>query len=131
MKFQEFLEFKYISKEDDLILEFANMSPRMHNFGVDVKLHVFQPGYKQLNHGPRVKVFKTKDLSFTITLEKEPRVIGDYKGIVTKQELNKLIEKIKKYRNAFIQFWNDPDMDTDELYTLFVQIDKKFTVEEQ
>jgi hypothetical protein len=129
--FKSFYESKMLQEDNDLILEFANMSPAMHNFGVDVKLYIFQPGDKQLSHGPRIKVFKPKvSGDFSITLEEQPRVIGDYKNIVTTSELNKLITNIKKYRTAFIQFWNDSQMDTNELINLFQQIDRKFDIGE-
>jgi len=126
--FKLILEQIQIEYENDQILEFANMSAKMHNFGVDVKLHVMQPN-KKLQHGPRVKIFKPNaEGSFTITLEENPRVIGNYKNIVSKSELNILLSKIKKYRNAFIQFWNDDGMDTNELQDLFRQIDMGFEV---
>lgn len=117
---------KQIIKENDLILEFANVTPKVHKFGIEVRLHVMQPGVNdKIKHGPRVKVFVTKPgPDFSITLETNPRVVGNWRNIVSEKEKNILITNIKKYKSAFISFWNDPAMGTDELRELMDEIDK-------
>ncbi len=110
---------------NDLILEFANMDPEEHKFGVDVNLHIYQPGNIKFSHGPRIKIFKNKPgTDFTITLEEKPEVICNWKLIVSKKELNILLKNIKKYRSAFITFWNDPAMSIRKLELLMKEIDK-------
>lgn len=123
---------KYLLEQENQILEFANMGSGMHNFGVDVKLHVMQPADKELVHAPRIKIIKKGVAgSFSISLTKDPIVIGKYKDFVTTKELNILIAKIKHYKDAFLSFWYDPNMDTDELLDLFRQIDQGFSIEVQ
>jgi len=110
--------------QKDLILEFANMDPEEHKFGVDVNLHIYQPGQVKLSHGPRIKIFKNKPgPDFSISLEDTPRVIGNWKLVVKKNELNILLKNIKKYRTAFISFWNDSSMSIRKLELLMKQID--------
>jgi ABC-type phosphate transport system ATPase subunit len=80
--------------QKDLILEFANMDPEEHKFGVDVNLHIYQPGQVKLSHGPRIKIFKNKPgPDFSISLEDTPRVIGNWKLVVKKNELNILLNQ--------------------------------------
>jgi len=121
------LEVIEYERDNKLILEFSNIGPKTHKFGVDVKLHLMQPDNKdKLKHGPRVKIFKTKPgFDFTITLEKVPRVIGDWKKLVSEKEKNILMQKIEHYREAFLKFWNDPGMTSDEFKDLMDEIDKK------
>lgn len=114
-----------IANEDNLILEFANIAPRDHRFGVEVNLHVMQPGDKQLEHEPRIKVYTGSWQSgpnFTITLEENPRVIGDSSNVVDGKQLKILVQNVKKYRSAFISFWNDSGMTTAELKDLMDKI---------
>lgn len=123
---------KYLLEQENQILEFANMGSNMHNFGVDVRLHIMQPADKELVYAPRVKIMKKGvSGSFSITLTKEPMVIGQYKNFVTTKELNVLLDKIKTYKDAFLTFWYDPNMDTNELKDLFRQIDQGFSIEYQ
>ena len=118
-KFSEYILEQEIDKEDRLILEFANLGPNDHNFGVDVKLHIMQPD-KKLKHGPRVKVYTGSWKSgpnFTITASKNPKVIGDYSKVVSTKELQQLIKSVEKYREVIIKFWNDSDMSVEEFST--------------
>lgn len=124
LTYKKLVEYYEIEEENDLILEYANMPPKLHGFGINVKLHLMQPSI-QLKHGPRVKIFKQGSLdNFCITLEEIPRVVGNYKSVVSTSELNILISKIKKYRTAMLKFWDDPQMDILELEELFKRIDK-------
>lgn len=98
--------------------EMANIGPKSHRFGVDVKLHLLQPGTRKLSHGPRVKVFRGTD-EFVITLNTDPdkmRIIGT--SFLNSQETKRVFRNVVKFRSAFLQFWNDPKMDTDELHDL-------------
>jgi hypothetical protein len=110
-----------LNLEDSLILEFANIGPSIHEFGVEVNLHLMQPDDKKLEHGPRIKVYigswKTGP-NFTITLENNPRVIGKTTDIVNGKELKILLKQVKKHRLAFIEFWNNSDMTVDKLKEL-------------
>lgn len=127
-RFKEYTD-EQLLKEELLIQEFANMGSKAHKFGVDVRLHIMQPADKQLQHAPRVKIYrKGVSGSFSISITDNPKVIGDWNDYVSKSELNILITKIKHYKDAFLEFWNDPDMDIYELEDLFSQIDRGFTV---
>jgi len=104
--------------EDNLILEFANIDPEDHKFGVDVKLHLMQPENKKLKHGPRIKVFKqswNKGPNFTITINNTPKVIGEWSDVVTKKELDILLKAVERHKKSLIAFWNDSSMTTREL----------------
>jgi hypothetical protein len=126
-RFIKFTNEELMNRETELILEFANMTPTDHRFGVDVRLHVMQPGDNEhLQHGPRVKVFKTKPgPDFTITLEEIPRVIGDYTKVIPERDKNILLDKIRIYRTAFLKFWNDSGMAISELKEIMDEIDRK------
>jgi len=55
--------------KEDTIFEMATLSPKDHNLGVDIKLHILQPGDKQLSHGPIIKCLKSNnDKNFSISL---------------------------------------------------------------
>lgn len=107
----------------DHIVEMANIDSRTHGFGVDVKLHLMQPG-NSLRHGPRVKVFKkTLQDSFSIILsKKESEIIldpnTDYKPLLNKTQYLQVLDGVKRHRIAFLKFWNTPTMTVDELKDL-------------
>ena len=128
--FKKYINEQQLFEEELLILEFANLSSKEHNFGVDVRLHVMQPADKLLKHAPRVKVYKKGESgSFSISLTDNPKVIGTC--FLSQKELNILLKNIKKYKNAFLEFWNDSDMSTNELTDLFRQIDQGFSIGEK
>ena len=111
----------------EVIFEMANVDPRDHKFGVDVKLNILQPGDKKPSHGPRIKVFMN-DIgdSFSISLNKDPEKIKVVAGesFLSVKKLKLLISKIKKYRMAFLDFWNNPSMTTRQLVDRMEEIDK-------
>jgi hypothetical protein len=105
-----------VLKEDDMILEFANLDPTMHQMDVDIVLHIMQPGDKQLKHGPRLKFFKKgSSETFSITVSNNPKIIGNWKELVSKRELNVLIENTKRFKVPFLNFWYDSMMTVGEL----------------
>lgn len=114
-----------------VLMEMANVGPKFHRFGVDVKLHVMQPGTKSLNHGPRIKVFKQDpEINFSIILSEDPNKVeiasnsGDPgKVLRSESDQKKVVAGVKKYRKAFLKFWNDSSMTTDELRELMDKID--------
>jgi len=110
--------------DTEIILEFANISPKDHKFGVDVKLHLMQPG-KKLQHGPRMKIYrKGIQGDFSISINDNPKVIGNWNNFVSKRELNLLITNVKFYKESLLKFWNDSRMDTNELINLMRNQDK-------
>jgi hypothetical protein len=116
--FKELLE-ELINGTDLLIEEFANIGPRSHKWGVDVKLHLMQPEDKKLQHAPRIKVFRGSwtnyGENFTITLTEKPFIVGDYKKVVTSREMKMLMNNVVKYRIPLLNFWYDSHRDLDEL----------------
>lgn len=110
-----------------MIYEMSTVGPKVHRFGIDIKLHILQPGDKQLPHGPRVKCIKRENNSnFSITLNENAdkmECIGDYKELLSTKEFNLLFEKIKKYRIPFLNIWYDPIFDQDELRDQMDKID--------
>lgn len=89
--------------------EMAVMTPDQHNFGVDVRFHIMKEheGYK-LRHGPRIKVYNKFEMqNFSISISDQPKVIGNWKGMINKKELNNLIECVIKYKIALLNYWYD------------------------
>lgn len=110
-------EWMQIEKENNLILEFANMSPAQHKLEVNLGLHVMQPTDKKLKHGPRAKFFSInnpKD-NFCITINDNPKVIGKYDKLISERDLNKLVQHITQFKIPLLNFWYNPYMFTDEL----------------
>lgn len=113
---EQVYEWMRLEKENKLILEFANIGPKTHKFGVDIIFHVMQPGDKKLKHGARAKFMKRNtNEEFCITISDDPKVIGNWKELVTQSELTTLIGNIKNFKIPLLNFWYDSKMDTDEL----------------
>lgn len=127
----ELYEYIKIEKENDLILEFANIGPHKHKFNVNLAMHIMQPTDKKLKHGPRVKFFQIKNpnQNFTITINDEPRVIGNWKELISQKELNILLENVFKFKIPLLNFWYNPYMLVDELEEQMEMIRKGETVE--
>ena len=110
------------------ILEMANIGPEMHRFGVNIKLHLLQPG-KSFPHGPRVKFFKEDpNVSFSVSLSHDPtkiKLVSGHRPTVSQPDLNKLIAGVIKYRKPSLKFWDSPGMTVDERRGLMGQIDIK------
>jgi hypothetical protein len=102
--------------EESLILEFANIGSRVHKLGLNITLHLMQPADKHLQHAPRIKIYK-KGISetFSISITEPPRVIGNYKDVVTLSEVNYLKQCVQKFKVPFLNFWYDTNMDTNDL----------------
>lgn len=114
----------------DLLLEMANVPGRVHQFGVDVKLNLPQPGKRVHQHAERVKVFRG-DQEFTVDLRENPEEIQYRQGemFLSKPDFDKVLSGIRKYRNPFIIFWYSPKMDIDELESLMRKVDSGVAVE--
>jgi len=114
---------------ENFIFEMATIGPQAHKLGVNLKMHILQPGRKQPPHGPRVKFF-TKGMEtsgFSISLNEDPQkirlVAGDYMAFLTESQFNALLEKVRKYRIPFLNMWNDPEMTQDELIEQMQDVD--------
>lgn len=128
-KFMEYL------REENLF-EMANINPKVHQFGINIKLNIMQPGkIIKLSHGPRVKCFTNNSNSdFSISLnvdEDKMQVIGDYKELISTKEFNILFSLIKKYRIAFLNMWYNPKMDSYEWKEQADQIDLGIDIEQE
>lgn len=127
----ELYEYIKIEKENNLILEFANLGPKKHKFNVDLAMHIMQPTDKKLKHGPRVKFFQMKKptQNFSITIGDEPRVIGDWRKLISQKELTILLENVLKFKIPLLNFWYNPNMLVDDLEEQMEMIRKGETVE--
>lgn len=129
MKFQEFLDSK------EYLYEMSTIGPKSHRFGIDIKLHILQPGKHKLSHGPRVKCIKqniNKDFSISLNEDVDKMfLVGDYQDIINTKEFNILFKMIKKYRIAFLNMWYNPYMTQDDLLEQFSDIDSGIKVEKQ
>ena len=131
--FKEMLE-QIINQVDILSEEFANVDPRCHKWGVNVKFHILQMEDQRLKHGARIKVFKeswSKGDNFTITISDTPIVIGNWKSIVTTKELNILKKCVKIYKIPLLNFWHDSGKTPDELRDQMDIIDAGGVVEKE
>lgn len=125
-------EFNYFEDENgrpvEPVFEMATVDPDKHKLGVALKINIPQPGDKMFPHGPRIKFFKNKNISFSISVNKDPGKIewvdGDYTKLVSLRTLNRLIEQVKKYRVAFLNMWHDPAMSQDDLLAQMKAIDE-------
>jgi hypothetical protein len=100
------------------LLEMASIGPKLHKFGINVKLHIYQPGDKKIPHGPRIKVYSMNGSEdFSISLSNDASKINHITGasFLSDRELEFLIGKIRKHRASFMKFWNDPKMSVDDL----------------
>jgi hypothetical protein len=106
----------------------ANIGPEMHRFGVNIKLHLLQPG-ESFPHGPRVKFFKEDpNVSFSVSLSHDPtkiKLVSGHRPTVSQSDLNKLIAGVIKYCEPFLKFWNSPGMTVGELRDLMDKVDMK------
>jgi hypothetical protein len=121
-----------LNQTDKMILEFANVGPREHKWGIDIKFHIMQPDKKKLRHGPRLKFYNnswTSGPNFTITISEKPIVVGDYTHLVSKSELALLIRSVIKYRIPLLNFWNDPSHTVGEMLEQMEMIDNGKKVE--
>tara|TARA_B100000315_G_C14590513_1_gene595499 strand:+ start:1919 stop:2296 length:378 start_codon:yes stop_codon:yes gene_type:complete len=109
---------KAIHDSED-IFEMATFRPDDIGIPVNVKLNILQPGDKKLQHGPRIKVMHISDKEkFSIILssdDEEIEVVKGHKSFLKKKDEKILLEFIKKYKNAFLKFWFDPNMSVGEL----------------
>jgi hypothetical protein len=113
---EQIYEWMQLEKENNLILEFANIAPSEHKFGINLGFHVMQPGDKKLKHGPRAKFFaKGHETEFCITISDNPKVVGKWSELVTQSELNKLIANIKRFKVPLLNFWYDSKMYSKDL----------------
>jgi len=128
-------EFIYHDDNDgtNLIFEMANISPQAHKFGVNLKMHILQPGDRQMPHGPRVKFFRhVPGDGFSISLNQDVSKIGIVAGVSSKiatvSDVNKLIDCVKKYRIPLLNMWSYSGMSQDELLEEMAEINAGKTV---
>ena len=124
--FRDFVEYFEIEEENKLILEFSNIGPKTHKFGIELTMHIMQPDINmKLKHGPRAKFFKRgSNDEFCITINNNPKVVGKWDKLVSQHECNVLLSNIKKFKVPLLNFWYDPKMNTDELEEQLIKIRK-------
>lgn len=117
------------------IYEFANVPQRVHHLGMDIKLHIAQPGDRVYQHGPRVKVFRhdpSEENAFVIRLspqEQEVELIEvTFSGLMNRGQFNKTLAFVRKYRIPLLNLWNRPGADIMEFQDEMKLIDQGETV---
>lgn len=116
-----------------LLSEMASLTPREHHFNVDVKIHILKEhdNYK-VKHGPRIKVYnKFEQANFTISISDNPRIIGEWEEIVSRKDLNKLIECVKFYKVALLNYWYDVTYQKYDLVTDIENMDEGNEIEKR
>lgn len=92
------------------IYEMANLSQKDHKLGIDLKIHIEQPGDKVPSHFARVKVFRgnydtTKDI-FTVSLPDQAVRGGNIKWLSSK-EYKRVMSFIENNTDNFIAMFKD------------------------
>lgn len=103
-KFNEAIEYFY---DNQLLTEMANMQPG--DTGCNYTLNIVSKGGAK--HGPRVKVSNVPGRwahndNFSLTLEPNPRVIGNCK--ISSSHLDDIKDWIKLNHSHINKIWNDP-----------------------
>jgi hypothetical protein len=93
--------------EDHLLTEMANLQPE--DTGIEHTVNVVSKGGAK--HGARVKISNVPgkwahDDNFTLTVEHEPRVIGNCK--IKKEHLDNIKDWVKLNHDHLHKVWNDP-----------------------
>lgn len=121
-------KFKKYLVEQEYLFEMSTIGSKVHQFGIDIKLHILQPGKNKLSHGARVKCIKSNiNSDFSISLNEDPTkmfLIGDYSKLISTKEYNHLFELVVKYRIPFLNMWHDPYMSQDDLREQMDDIDR-------
>jgi hypothetical protein len=109
------------------ILDMDDIDAGDHRFG-HIKLRLFQPGEKLVGHAPVVMFFEGKDWenNLFITIDQDPnkvRPVPSNTLHLNPTELSIIVEKVRKYRLAFLTFWKSPEMTDGELKDLMGKID--------
>ncbi len=109
----------------------SNVSNKYHGLPIDVKFHVKQPGKNKFSHEMRIKVFRKRDLdnTYSIDLRNDPDLIQirhePDNAFLTAKQKKMILDHLRKYRKAYIEMWNDPSMDNDDLVEKMKEIDSK------
>jgi len=103
MKFRDILE-------EQLLFEMANIGKS--KTGLDESIWI---SVKNSSHGPRIKIYKNsqpKGENFSVTIEDEPKVIGNI--FVNAKELDKIKQFVILNKVNLIKYWNF-ELTTDEV----------------
>lgn len=111
------------------ILDIADIDGSNHRFG-KLKMRLFQSEEKLVGPDPMVMFFEGKDWEdhLFITIDQDPGKVGPVPGKtlhLKPDEISILVEKVMKYRLAFLAFWKSPKMTDGELKDLMDKIDEE------
>ena len=115
MKIKNLFEDIVWMYEKNLVLEMANMQPK--RTGLNYTIHVMSKGGAK--HGPRVKVSNvaggfSHDDNFTVTVEKNPRIVGKCK--LKTEHMNDIVDWVLLNHDHLHKVWNHGhEMDIDEV----------------
>lgn len=98
------------------LYEMANLGPK--KTGLPYGIWISHKG--SARHGPRIKAYPNgysdKKAVIVISVDSNPSVIRRPRSPkVSAQNVNRLIEYVKKNEGILRQYWDDNDMDTDDL----------------
>lgn len=95
------------------IFEMANIIPKDHGLGLDIRFHVLQPGDKGQRHGPNVKPFrgdfKTTDMKFSVALPSLEIRNGSFAWL-SKKEFQTVMNFIELNMDSLLKLYNDPGL---------------------
>ena len=114
------LNFKEFSQlEEDLLFEMANFRSKSTGLPMNIYVSTGEVEGKKMKHGPRIKVSKTYSNNFTpfdtfsLTIAKEPEVIGDV-GEIEAKDIQKAKQFILLNFETLLAYW-DGEYDTSDL----------------
>lgn len=111
-KLLEFNQFEDISIiTDEELFEMTNIVQKRTNLPMGIWI-----SSKMGNHGPRIKAQNdysqriSKSKLFVVTIEDEPKIIGDT-GKLTSKDLLNIVEFVKQNQEPLLDLWNEIDID--------------------
>ena len=116
---------EYIDPETepaDILFEMANVV--QDRTGLPIIIWISP---KMANHGPRIKAQNSyskkvvPDKLFVVTIEDEPRVVGDASE-VKKKDVDLVIEFVKINKNILLDFWNEKESDIVKVIESFKRV---------
>jgi hypothetical protein len=105
----------------------ADIASNEHNVGKAIKIRAFQPGENLVGSEPVVMFFQGRDWqeNLFIAIDSDPSKVTPMPHRTLHLErpvIDLLVEKARQYRQAFLSFWNTPEMGISELADLINDI---------
>lgn len=107
--------------EEEMLWEMANFRTKTTGLPMIIYISTCEVEGKKLNHSPRVKFARSYGTkfnpfdTFSVTISKNPEIVGGDKGDIKGSDVEKCKEFIIKNKEVLMAFW-DGEYDTADLY---------------